>query len=104
MIEGATGGPRVVEGRPFDYDAFKAAYRQAGGKGAWMVNNSYTRALADEAVASQAADLVAFGKAFIANPDLVERLRQNALLNAGDTSTYYGGGEKGYTDYPTLAG
>ena len=104
VIEGATGGPRVVEGRPFDYDAFKAAYRQAGGKGAWMVNNSYTRALADEAVASQAADLVAFGKAFIANPDLVERLRQNALLNAGDTSTYYGGGEKGYTDYPTLAG
>ena len=104
VIEGATGGPRVVEGRPFDYDSFKAAYRQAGGKGAWMVNNSYTRALADEAVASQAADLVAFGKAFIANPDLVERLRENALLNAGDTSTYYGGGEKGYTDYPTLAG
>lgn len=104
VIEGATGGPREVEGRPFDYVDFKAAYRQAGGKATWMVNNSYTRAMAEEAVASQEADMVAFGKAFIANPDLVERLRKQAALNEGDTSTYYGGGEKGYTDYPTLAG
>ena len=103
VIEGATGGPREVEGRPFDYPDFKAAYRNAGGKGAWMVNNSYTRATAEEAVASGWADVVAFGKAFIANPDLVERLRQNAPINPGDTATYYGGGEKGYTDYPTLA-
>ncbi|WP_395026471.1 alkene reductase [Comamonas odontotermitis] len=104
VIEGATGGPREVEGRPFDYVDFKAAYRQAGGKAAWMVNNSYTRAMAQEVVASQEADMVAFGKAFIANPDLVDRLRKQAALNEGDTSTYYGGGEKGYTDYPTLAG
>ena len=68
-----------------------------------MVNNAYTRATAEEAVASGWADVVAFGKAFIANPDLVERLRQNAPINPGDTATYYGGGEKGYTDYPTLA-
>ena len=103
VIEGATGGPREVEGRPFDYVDFKAAYRQAGGKATWMVNNNYTRALAQEVVASQEADMVAFGKAFIANPDLVDRLRKHAALNEGDTSTYYGGGEKGYTDYPTLA-
>ena len=103
VIEGATGGPREVEGRPFDYAAFKAAYRHAGGKGAWMVNNGYTLASAQEAVASGRADMVAFGKAFIANPDLVERLRQDAALNPCDTSTFYGGGEKGYTDYPTLA-
>lgn len=103
VIEGATGGPREVEGRPFDYLGFKTAYRSAGGKGAWMVNNGYTRASAEEAVASGWADVVAFGKAFIANPDLVERLRKNAALNPSDTATFYGGGEKGYTDYPTLA-
>ncbi|MGH8576740.1 MAG: alkene reductase [Gammaproteobacteria bacterium] len=49
------------------------------------------------------ADLIAFGRKFIANPDLPERLRSRAPLNADDPSTYYGGGAKGYTDYPTLA-
>ena len=103
VIEGATGGPRELPDRPFDYDALKAAYRAAGGKGAWMLNNAYTRDLAEQAVASGRADVVAFGKAFIANPDLVERLRQNAPLNAWDQSTFYGGGAQGYTDYPVLA-
>ncbi|OZI46571.1 alkene reductase [Bordetella genomosp. 5] len=105
VIEGATGGPRDYKQgeRPFDYAAFKQAYRDAGGKGAWMVNNGYDGKLAEEAVASGDADLVAFGKAYIANPDLVERLRQKAGLNEADKSTFYGGGERGYTDYPTLA-
>jgi N-ethylmaleimide reductase len=49
------------------------------------------------------ADLIAFGRKFIANPDLPERLRTGAPLNADDPTTYYGGGEKGYTDYPSLA-
>ena len=49
------------------------------------------------------ADLIAFGRKFIANPDLPDRFRLRAPLNADDPSTYYGGGEKGYTDYPTLA-
>ena len=49
------------------------------------------------------ADLIAFGRKFIANPDLPERLRLSAALNTDDPSTYYGGGEKGYTDYPSLA-
>lgn len=102
VIEGSTGGPRELADRPFDYEALKTAYREAGGKGAWMVNNAYDRALALDAVASGRADIVAFGKAFISNPDLVERLRQDAPLNAWDQSTFYGGGEKGYTDYPTL--
>jgi N-ethylmaleimide reductase len=48
-------------------------------------------------------DLVAFGRKFLANPDLPKRFRQHAALNADDPSTYYGGGPKGYTDYPTLA-
>jgi len=101
VIEGATGGARVLADRPFDYAAFKTAYRQAGGQGAWMVNNGYTRELADAAVAA-GADLVAFGRPFIANPDLVERLRRNGPYNDGQRATYYGGGEAGYTDYPTL--
>ena len=102
VIEGATGGPREVEGRPFDYAALKAAYREAGGKGAWMVNNGYDRPLAEEAV-KEGDDLVAFGKPFISNPDLVRRLREHAPLNELDKATLYGGGAKGYTDYPALA-
>lgn len=101
IIEGATGGPRVIPDRPFDYAALRHAYRAAGGQGAWMVNNGYDKELADEALA-HGADLVAFGKAFIANPDLVERLRMNAPLNDPDKSTFYGGGADGYTDYPAL--
>lgn len=102
IIEGATGGPRDLAERPFDYTALKAAYRTAGGNGAWMVNNGYDKALAEEAV-KRGADLVAFGRPYIANPDLVERLRVNAALNTPDKTTFYGGREKGYTDYPALA-
>jgi N-ethylmaleimide reductase len=101
IIEGATGGERELPERPFDYTALRRAYRAAGGKGAWMVNNSLDKTLAEQAV-REGADLVAFGRAFIANPDLVERLRHGAVLNEGDRNTYYGGGAKGYTDYPTL--
>lgn len=104
-IEGATGGPRDFRqgDYAFDYDAYKAAYRDAGGTGAWMVNNGYDGALAQEAVTSGRADLVAFGRLFIANPDLVERLRHSKGLNEPDKATFYGGGEKGYTDYPFAA-
>ena len=101
VVEGATGGAREVEGRPFDYEALHRAYREAGGRGAWMVNNGYNADLANQALGT-GADLVAFGRPFIANPDLVERLRHGAALNAPDVSTFYGGAEKGYTDYPTL--
>jgi N-ethylmaleimide reductase len=67
-----------------------------------MTNNGYDRELAVEAVAQGKTDLVAFGKPFIANPDLVQRLKDNAPLNAPDQATFYGGGAKGYTDYPLL--
>jgi N-ethylmaleimide reductase len=77
IIEGATGGPREIADRPFDYGALKTAYRTAGGQAAWMVNNGYDKALAEHAVAA-GADLVAFGKLYIANPDLVRRLHDNA--------------------------
>ncbi|WP_374641114.1 alkene reductase [Hydrogenophaga sp.] len=101
VIEGATGGPRELPDRPFDYAALKAAYRAAGGTGAWMVNNGYDLPLAQQALAG-GAELVAFGKAYIANPDLVERLKAGGPFNVPDKMTFYGGGEKGYTDYPTL--
>jgi N-ethylmaleimide reductase len=101
VIEGSTGGPREVEGRPFDYERLRQAWREAGAHGAWMVNNGYDRTLAEQALA-QGADLVAFGRPFIANPDLVERLRRNAPLNAVEKATLYGGGAQGYTDYPAL--
>ena len=102
VIEGATGGPREIPDRPFDYAAMRKAYRDAGGQGAWMVNNGYDARLAEQALA-EGADLVAFGRPFIANPDLVERMRRGAPLNPPDKTTFYGGGAKGYTDYPALA-
>ena len=101
VIEGATGGARELPDRPFDYNAFKAAWRAAGGTGAWMVNNGYDLPLAQQAVEA-GADLVSFGKAFIANPDLVERLRRGGPFNLPDRRTFYGGGASGYTDYPIL--
>ena len=100
VIEGATGGARDFA--PFDYEALRGRFKRGHEHGAWIVNNGYTRALAIEAVAGGKADLVAFGKPFIGNPDLVQRLRLDAPLNLLDTKTLYGGGAAGYTDYPTL--
>lgn len=104
VIEGATGGPRdhQYEGTNFDYAAFKQAYVGAGGKGAWMVNNGYTAETAKEAVESGKADLVSFGKPFIANPDLVRRIKDGVAWNEVNPKTLYGGGAEGYTDYPSL--
>ncbi|GEO83893.1 MULTISPECIES: alkene reductase [Alphaproteobacteria] len=101
VIEGATGGDR--DNLPFDWAAMKAAYRAKGGKAVWMVNNGYDRATAMDAVASGRADMVSFGRLFIANPDLVARLKADAPLNAPNRATFYGGGAEGYTDYPKLA-
>ena len=59
---------------------------------------------ANEAIADGRADLIAFGKPFIANPDLVIRLFLDAPLAPINRETLYGGSEQGYTDYPILAG
>ncbi len=96
VVEGATQGARDI--LPFDFLALKRAFG-----GVYIANNGYDREMAIAAVAEGRADMVAFGRAFIANPDLVERLRIGAPLNASDRATFYGGGEKGYTDYPTLS-
>ena len=102
-IEGSTGAARDFQQgeAPFDYVALKNAYQQGGGHGAWMLNNAYDRALADQAIAD-GADLIAFGKSFIANPDLAARLKQNGPYNTPDRATFYGGLAAGYTDYPSL--
>lgn len=93
VVEGATGGSRDCKG--FDFHRLRKEF-----SGAWMVNNGYNYSMANEAIASGYADLVAFGRLFIANPDLVTRFKLQAPLNQADNSTFYGGDAKGYTDYP----
>jgi N-ethylmaleimide reductase len=105
VIEGQTGGDRDFKqgtNAAFDYKALRQADDKAGGTAKWMVNNGYDRDLAIDAVESGRADLVAFGKPFIANPDLVGRLEKNLPLNTPVQATFYGGGPKGYIDYPVI--
>jgi N-ethylmaleimide reductase len=101
LIEGQTAGAR--DNVAFDYSQLHERFKHDHPGGAWMVNNSYSRAMAIEAVANGSADLVAFGRPFISNPDLVERLRRDAPLATLNQKTLYGGGAEGYTDYPALA-
>ncbi|WP_088100004.1 alkene reductase [Xanthomonas retroflexus] len=96
VVEGATGGPRDVA--PFDFDGLRRRFN-----GTYLANNGYDLQLASARVSEGKADLVAFGRPFISNPDLVERLKRGAALAALNPATLYGGGAEGYTDYPTLA-
>ena len=68
--------------------------------GTYISNNGYDKSRAEAAISDGAADLIAFGTPFIANPDLVRRYRDNLVLNKVDHTTFYGGNETGYTDYP----
>nr|WP_144147341.1 alkene reductase [Paraburkholderia sp. BCC1884] len=94
-IEGQTRGDNAASA--FDFKALHAIF---GGK--YIANNSYSREMAIEAIASGYAEMVAFGRPFIGNPDLVERLRRNAPLTEPNHATFYGGAAAGYTDYKTL--
>jgi N-ethylmaleimide reductase len=100
VIEGETGGARDIAA--FDYEALRRRWKRTHPEGAWMVNNGYDKTMAESMVASGRADLVAFGRPFISNPDLVERLRSGAPLAPVERKTLYGGGAEGYTDYPAL--
>ena len=98
VIEGQTGGPR--DARPeVDFPMLENLFKSSGGH-AVMANNGYSREMAQAAVEGGKADLIAFGVPFIANPDLVERFKHGYPLNQADQTTFYAGGEKGYTDYP----
>lgn len=88
------GGPKLRDG-------FRRALRQEFA-GVLVFCGGYSAESAEALIASGVADAVAFGRPFIANPDLVERFRSRAPLNTPDRSTFYGGDEHGYTDYPTL--
>jgi N-ethylmaleimide reductase len=96
IIEGVTQGPRDVPGS-FDFQILRRLF-----KGRYIANNGYDLELALKARRQNLADLIAFGRLYIANPDLVERLRIGAPLNVPDRATFFGGGAAGYTDYPFL--
>jgi N-ethylmaleimide reductase len=81
--------------------AFKEALRIIY-SGTMIYSGHYTKAKASEALEKGWADLIGFGRPFVANPDLPYRLRHDLRLNLGDPSKYFGGGAAGYTDYPKL--
>jgi N-ethylmaleimide reductase len=95
VVEGGIHGGGVAD--PFDFDAMRKLC-----KSPYMANLSYDKARGNAAIASGHADAVAYGVPFIANPDLVERFHEDAPLNEADSKSFYGGNEKGYTDYPSL--
>lgn len=96
IIKGDTGGVPVP---PFDYAKLKPLFG-----GLVIANNGFDKARANKEIAEGHADLIAFGKPFISNPDLVIRLLLDAPLMPAHRETFYGGAEQGYTDYPMLRG
>ncbi|MBD1910436.1 MULTISPECIES: alkene reductase [unclassified Leptolyngbya] len=98
--------PRVGEdaGNPAHQEALglTTAYFRTIYNGTIVAASGYTQESGNEAIAQGHADLVAYGRLYISNPDLAERFRLNAPLNPYDRSTFYGGDERGYTDYPIL--
>ena len=95
VVEGGIHGGGIAD--PFDFPALRKHCQSA-----YMANLSYDKARGNAAIASGHADVIAYGVPFIANPDLVKRFSINAALNEADSSTFYGGTEHGYTDYPFL--
>lgn len=95
VVEGATGGAR-------DFAAFDFASLRRRFSRTYIANNGYDLDLAAQRLAAGQADLFAFGRPFIANPDLVERLKAHAPLANLNPATLYGGGAEGYIDYPAM--
>ena len=92
------------QGKPRHSDhkqSISPAMKEAFG-GAFIANEGFDQAGAERILAEGKADAVAFGKAYISNPDLVRRFAEHAPLNPWDTATFYSGGAHGYTDYPML--
>ncbi|MFL6533972.1 MAG: alkene reductase [Pseudomonas sp.] len=96
VVEGATAGPRDVA--PFDFAGLRQRFNNT-----YIANNGYDLDLATSLLLEDKVDLIAFGRPFIANPDLVERLKSAVPLAALNPATLYGGGAEGYIDYPTFA-
>lgn len=96
-IEGTTQMSRTSEG--VDFPALRRRFH-----GAYIANNGYDRALADKVIGEKEADLISFGRPFIANPDLVERMRTGAPLAEAPKAYWYGGDAAGYSDWPAMTG
>ncbi len=94
VVEGGIGDENA---QAFDFVALRKHFNNA-----YMANLGYDKARGNAAIASGFADCIAFGVPFLANPDLVVRYKLDAPINAADEATFYGGTEKGYTDYPFL--
>lgn len=94
--------PDWAGGEPLS-DTFRNALREAY-NGKIIVCGQYTAQSGEARIEKGQADLIAFGRAFLANPDLVERFRKGAPLNKPNEETFYGGGDEGYTDYPATDG
>jgi N-ethylmaleimide reductase len=97
FVEGATGMSREVPAG-VSLERLRNLF-----KGPYMANNGYTLELARTARRNGTAELICFGRPFIGNPDLVERLKTGTALTEAPRETWYGGGEHGYTDWPTLS-
>ncbi len=97
FVEGATGMSRAVPDN-VDLQQLRRLFN-----GPYMANNLYDRELAFQAREQQQADLICIGRPFIANPDLVERLKTGAEIVEAPRGCFYGGGEAGYSDWPSLA-
>ncbi len=95
VIEGETAARE--KSLPFDYGELRRRFQ-----GTYIANNEYNLQMSLQELESGRADLICMGRPFISNPDLVERFRRGAPLNQLDPLTLYGGGERGYTDYPFL--
>jgi len=97
VIEPRVGDEANGETAPRAAEIFRKAFR-----GVFISAGGYDAESADQAIAAGLADAVAFGRWFISNPDLPKRFELGSELNAYDRSTFYGGAEHGYTDYPSL--
>ena len=93
----AGGGDQVFEDAPITSEMFRSAYQ-----GKFITAGGYNQAMGEKVLEDGLADAVAYGRIYIANPDLAERFQQGAPLNPYNRATFYGGQEVGYTDYPTL--
>lgn len=94
----AGGNDKMNADAPITSEMFRAAYQ-----GQFISAGGYDQAMGEAVLEAGLADAVAYGRLYIANPDLAERFKQGAALNAYDRATFYGGAEVGYTDYPTLS-
>jgi N-ethylmaleimide reductase len=96
VVEASIGANGIVP-QEFDYAALRTGFA-----GCYMANGGYDRERAEDVLSKGRADLVSFGVLYLANPDLAVRLARGGPYNSPDMSTFYGGDERGYTDYPAL--